>query len=113
MGDLIARVSVWVLLIVSVSSALLYLPRVRRHAEDKARWALFGLLLSLGLTNLPVLFALHGHSLPFWGGTAVRVLAAVVLVVVVMPLIQDSINELRVWVRVARDSWRLLRDDDR
>lgn len=109
MANSISIFALWLLIFVSVVASLTYLVRVVRHRDDPLRWALFGVLISLALTNAPILFWYYDHRLPLWVGATLRLLAVVSLVVAIEPLIKDTWREVCAWLRVARDSWALFK----
>jgi hypothetical protein len=112
MANTISIFALWALILTSVLISLLYLVRVVRNSRDPLRWALLGVILSLALTNAPVLFFYYGNRLPFGVGATLRIFALISLVVTTFPLIRDTWREVCATLRVARDSWRLFSPRD-
>ena len=98
----LAAFALCALIAISLLAALVYSIRVMRHKDDHLRWALLGVLASLALTNLPVLFWYLGYPLPLWVGAVARLASAAFLVWAVWPLLCDSWNEVKACVQEIR-----------
>lgn len=101
------------LVLTSLALSALYAVRVLRNSNDPLRWGLLGVLLSLGLTNLPavVMYSTTPPTLPpLWIGWTARLVAIAMLVLVCWPLLRDTWREVCAWFRVGRDSWRFLKE---
>jgi hypothetical protein len=113
MQDLLAVATLWSVILVSSGLAGLYFIRVVRHHRDPMRWLLLGVLASLALTTVPLLALYNGDPWPMWAWELCLLAALASVVGASIPLVRDTWREVCAYAVVARDSYRVLREQRR
>lgn len=112
MFEFISNFALIAVVAASLFVSTLYLVRVVRHRRDPLRWLLLGLLMSLALTNAPILLHRIDYTLPLWVGWGTRLAAAIIVIWTAKPLMVDTWREIQAFRRVAVDSWRVMSQND-
>ena len=98
--SLMAWISTVIVTLVSFAVSGFYSVRVMRHSTDPFRYALLGLLLAMGMNNLPLAIYGLGVHVPTWVFFITRIVSSIVIVWLVVPLIVESWRELCSWIGV-------------